>query len=302
MNNNLKNNFAAVDIGGTNIRFALFDQNGQIILKEKTQTNYHDAQQNMNWIIEHINFHKVNFLALSIPGPSDYTNGIVLKSPNLGPTWENLDIKNLLLNKTNLKDIVFENDANAMAYANHKIHNLDSQTISQFYTISTGFGAGLVIDGKVYHGNKYYAQEIAQLPISRVPFLGKHRLKNPFALELHCSGTGIATKAQFYKIGTEAKEVFQLAKENNVLAQKIIDEAEETLARMFAISAGTIAPHYFFVGGSVALNAKFLIQNAFNKAKEWSDSNHFNEIKLIFDKLGDDSALVGLYHLIKDKN
>ncbi|UWV81060.1 hypothetical protein [Mycoplasmopsis cynos] len=56
------------------------------------------------------------YLALCIPGPSDYENGIVLNSPNLGGAWKNFDVKQYLLKNTQIKDIVFENDANVMAF------------------------------------------------------------------------------------------------------------------------------------------------------------------------------------------
>ncbi|WP_036451958.1 ROK family protein [Mycoplasma buteonis] len=294
--------FAAVDIGGTNTRIGFFNDKGEIIKKEKTNTDYNFAESTLKWVVDKINQYEIKYLALCIPGPSDYEQGKVLKSPNLGGTWENFDVKNYLLKNSNLIDILFENDANAMAYSNHKAHNLKNNEISQFFTISTGFGAGLIIDGKIFHGNKYYAQEIAQLPISEKPFLGDHRLKNPFALELHCSGSGIETKSKFFKLSNSSGETFKLASEGNALALKIIQEAKVSLARMFSISAAMIAPNYFFIGGSLALNQKTFVLEAFELAKKYSDLNHFNDTKLIFDKSGDDSALFGLYHLIKDKN
>ncbi|SYV96697.1 Uncharacterised protein, partial [Mycoplasmopsis edwardii] len=41
--------YAAVDVGGTNVRFALFDQNGKIIAKEKTSTNFESAETTCSW-------------------------------------------------------------------------------------------------------------------------------------------------------------------------------------------------------------------------------------------------------------
>ncbi|AMD81404.1 ROK family hexose kinase [Mycoplasmopsis canis PG 14] len=300
---NLKiSKYAAVDIGGTNVRFALFSQEGQIVSKVKTATNYESAETTCDWIKEQIIKNNIEYLALCIPGPSDYKNGIVLKSPNLGGTWENFDVKSYLMKNTNLKDIVFENDANAMALANHIHFNKTEVEVSQFFTISTGFGAGLVVNNKIFHGNNYYAQEIAQIPVSKIAFEGQSRLKNAFALELHCSGSGIETKAKFYGIANSAKEVFDLAKNNNSKAMQLVNEAKEALTNMFAITAGMIAPHNFFVGGSVALAQKELVKEAFENAKKISDFNHFNNINLYFDELGDDSALMGLYHLSKLRN
>ncbi|QGZ97826.1 ROK family protein [Mycoplasma sp. NEAQ87857] len=298
--NKQNNNLAAIDVGGTNTRFALFDDQGKISLKEKTATDYHNSLNTLNWMVDLLNKFNINKLALCIPGPSDYINGIVLKSPNLGATWDNLDVKKYLLDHTNVQEIIFENDANAMAYANHKINHLTKDQISQFFTISTGFGAGLVINDQVYHGNNYYAQEIAQLPLATKAFYGEHRLKNPYALELHCSGSGIEAKAKHYQIGNNAKDVFDQI-ETNEIAKEIVAQAKEVLTRIFATCAALNAPHYFFVGGSLALAQKDLVLQAFEEAKSLSDFNHFNGIKLVFDTMGDDSALYGLYYLINGK-
>ncbi|TQC54414.1 ROK family protein [Mycoplasmopsis cynos] len=299
---NKNNSYAAVDVGGTNVRFAIFDENGKIISKVKTSTDYTSAENTCNWIKERILENNIMYLALCIPGPSDYENGIVLNSPNLGGTWKNFDVKQYLLKNTQIKDIVFENDANVMALANHVYYKKNLNDVSQFYTISTGFGSGLIINNKIFHGNNYYAQEIAQIPVSKSAFLGKSRLLNKYALELHCSGSGIETKAKYYDIANSAKEVFELAEKGNIQATKIVNEAKETLMNMFAINAGIIAPHNFFIGGSVALAQKQFVIDAFNLAKEISDPNHFKNINLYFDELGDDSALYGLYNLIKLRN
>lgn len=62
-------NYAVIDVGGTNTRFALFNKNGEIIHKIKTKTNYTNAFETSDWIIEQINKNNINYLALCIPGP-----------------------------------------------------------------------------------------------------------------------------------------------------------------------------------------------------------------------------------------
>ncbi|MGZ9800613.1 ROK family protein [Mycoplasma sp. AC1221] len=304
MKEHLQNSeYAAVDIGGTNTRFALFDKYGNIIKKNKTQTDYRSAERTCDWIIEQIKKYEIKYLALCIPGPSDYQKGIVLKSPNLAGSWVNFDVRSYLMQTSTLSDIVFENDANVMALANHvKANGFNSDKISQFFTISTGFGAGLIIDNKIYHGRDYYAQEIAQLPASKIGFYQEHRLKNPYALELHCSGSGIETKAKALSIANSAKEVFELAKNNDAKAMNLIKEASDVLTNIFATCAALLSPHNFYIGGSLALAQKDFVIGAFEKAKLISDPNHFKDVKLIFDQHGDDSALIGLYYLTKMRN
>lgn len=298
---NIKKNFsfAVVDIGGTNTRFALFDKKGKIELKEKTLTSFDNSKETCDWIIARIKKYNVNYMGLCIPGPSDYENGFIINPPNLRGTWLNFNMKEYLLKNSSLQDVVFENDANVMALSNHYENNKTSSDITQFYTISTGFGSGLVINNKVYHGNRYYAQEIAQIPVALSNFAGTHHFNNNYALELHCSGRGIGIKASHLKLASNAKKVFELAKNGNLKAIMLIQEAKETLARLIAINAGIIAPTGFYFGGSVALNNKDFILDAIDLAKKISDPVHFKNVEFNFDKNGDDSALYGLYYLLK---
>ncbi|MCU9938928.1 hypothetical protein NWQ34_04960 [Mycoplasmopsis felis] len=103
--------------------------------------------------------------------------------------------------------------------------------------------------------NNYYAQEIAQIPVSKHSFQGTSRLKNSYALELHCSGTGIETKAKFLGLNKSAKEIFELSKTNEI-AEEIVNQAKDTLRDIFAISAGILAPHNYFIGWKFRFSTK----------------------------------------------
>ncbi|EFF41210.1 ROK family protein [Mycoplasmopsis alligatoris] len=293
------NKIAAVDIGGTNTRFALFDEKGKIKLKKKTATSFDNSAQTCDWILNLVKEHKIEYLALCIPGPSNYETGLIINPPNLRGTWLNFQMKDYLMSNSNLKFIAFENDANAMALSNHFEYGMNKKQVSQFYTVSTGFGSGLIINNSIYHGKNFLAQEIAQIPVSQNNFSSAHHMKNNFAIELHCSGRGLEIKAKALKLANNAQEVFELAKKGNSIAQDLVNQASDALARMFAINAGMLAPHNFFIGGSVGLNNKEFILEAFNKAKKMSDPVHFDNVNLYYDKNGDDSALYGLYYLIK---
>ncbi|ADE19777.1 ROK family protein [Mycoplasma crocodyli] len=293
------NKIAAVDIGGTNTRFALFDQNGKIKLKEKTSSSFDDSHLTCNWILELVNKYNIEHLALCIPGPSDYEKGLIINPPNLRGSWLNFDMKSYLLKNSKLKTIIFENDANAMALSNHREYKIDKNKVSQFYTISTGFGSGLIINDSIYHGKNYLAQEVAQIPVCSKSFELTHHMRNNYALELHCSGKGLEVKAKALKIANSTQEVFELAKSGNKDAIELLNTAVDTLARMIAINAGMLAPHNYFIGGSVALNNKWFIDQAVEKAKIMSDPIHLNGVNFYYDKNGDDSALYGLYHLIQ---
>ncbi len=94
---------------------------------------------------------------LSLPGPIDHERGAILDPPNL-PGWKDVPIRTRLSETLGLP-VRVENDANAAALAEWRYgagrgsHNL------VFLTMSTGVGAGLILDGRLYRGHRGRASE-----------------------------------------------------------------------------------------------------------------------------------------------
>ncbi|QZE12678.1 ROK family protein [Mycoplasma sp. Ms02] len=296
---NEKYNYAAIDIGGTNTRFAIV-KDAKITYKVKFATDSQDYKSTLNKIIDLINEHSIDAIGLCIPGPANYEKGMIFKSPNL-PGWEHISILDYFKEHSNLKKIVFENDANVMALSNHFSYQQGEKDVTQFFTISTGFGAGLVINNQIYVGTTYQAQEIARLPLGPEKEEGFHL--SPYAAELFASGTGIAiryNKRSNKELNT--KEVFDLYRENDYLATKIINQGIETLAKVIATTASLLNPTLIAFGGSVSQYEPWFVKKAIEQAKEFCFESQYKAIRFVFDQNGDDSALIGLYYLIKSKS
>lgn len=290
-------NFASVDIGGTNVRFALFNEKEQISQKFKFDVDPQNYENTLNKIIELAKENNVDALAMCFPGPADYNQGIILTPPNL-PGWVNVNIKQYLLKNSRLKEVLCENDANAMALANHYYFKQTDKDVTQFYTVSTGLGAGLVINNKIFTGAHGFAQEIARAPWGSIEDTNTYHLL-PFSAELYASGTGLALRSKTLGKNWTTKEVFDNYDQETV-ARKVIDEGIDSLARTICSSATLLNPNLFVFGGSVSRFHKFFVRDAFELAKTYSDPNHFKDVRLEFEELGDDSALYGLYYLIRD--
>lgn len=82
-----------------------------------------------------------------------------LTPPNL-PGWHYLPLSKRLEEITGVK-VALENDANLAALAEALVGAGAGKHFVQFLTISTGVGAGLCVNGKIYHGAKGFGQEVA---------------------------------------------------------------------------------------------------------------------------------------------
>lgn len=288
------NNYAAIDIGGTNSRFAII-KNDKVILKETFPTNLLNPIDSMNPLINLLNKHNITNLGICLPGVANYDEGIIISGANI-PNWVNFNMKKFILSNTKVKKIIFENDANAMAYAVHSYYKKTKKDITQFFTISTGLGAGLVYKDEIYSGYSFQGLEIAWMPAS---FNKEKNHLSTGSCEYFSSGSGIERRAEkiFGKFLT-TKEVFDLYDKDDK-ARGIIDEAIETLGSTLAIIISIANPNTIVIGGSVARNNKWYINKAIEWAKENSLPSQFNVIEFLDDPYGDDCALFGIDSLAK---
>lgn len=102
-------------------------------------------------------------VGLSLPGPLDALRGRVIDAPNLAG-WVDVPIVEQLAQEFGVP-IHMENDANAAALAEWRFGAGRGTQSLIYLTMSTGLGAGLVLDGHLYHGATFQAGEIGHMPV-----------------------------------------------------------------------------------------------------------------------------------------
>jgi glucokinase len=99
----------------------------------------------------------VEAIGICAPGPLNPKTGVVINPPNL-PGWSNVPLAEWVTRRFNLPCRV-ENDANAAGLA-EVLFGAARGYPSVFYaTLSTGIGAGIILDGRIYHGKNGAAAE-----------------------------------------------------------------------------------------------------------------------------------------------
>jgi glucokinase len=152
--------------------------------------------------------------------------------------------------------ININNDANLLAYANALFGKEASKhRIVQYFTFSTGTGAGLVYDKKIFSGANDFAQEIANIPVGIEGF-SYTGLKDE-AIEAIGSGTGIVKYAIHLGLKVSStEEVFKLYENKDPLAIQVISLSQKSIAKLFATTIALINPGVIVLGGPVALKNK----------------------------------------------
>lgn len=285
-----------IDVGGTNTRVALIDENYKILKREQFRTDPENPQITLEKIRTIVNRfeYPVEGIGISCPGPLDLMNGMVLTPPNL-PGWHQLHLTKTLNEMTKVP-VILENDANLACLAEAVVGAGKGKHLVQFLTISTGIGAGFCMNGEVYRGARGFAQEVANCILWKDgPVQGE--LKKG-SIESIASGTAITKRAREAGLSVDhAGDVYALAQSGNEKAEQIMEDTFEYLSSFVGILYGILDPDLFVFSGSVALKIPGFLEEIKRRVRKKVYPALEDNIQIVPAKLGEDCGLIGAAHL-----
>jgi glucokinase len=149
-----------VDIGGTKCSIALIDEEGKILDKIYTCAHVEEEEDGMvKMVAGHVKelLHRNQVKQTDLPalgvgcaGHIRFQDGVIITTSNL-EGFDNYPLREKLQAHFEIP-VILDNDANAQAVGEHKFGAGKAYEDMIFVTISTGIGAGLIINGKPYRG------------------------------------------------------------------------------------------------------------------------------------------------------
>jgi glucokinase len=216
---------------------------------------------------------KVRAVGLDTPGPAS-ADGVLATggATNFGhPDWSRFNIRAALEERLGVP-VLYNNDGNAAAlYAHYVRHGSDAENRGSVSAIvGTGFGGGVVYDGRIIKGAAGMAGELGHMPI---PVYGVLEPGQPIPscacgqvgdAESIASLTGITRNLLPYwltrypdhelaglDIATAAKLVRGYAERGDEMALAIFRQQAMAMGQVFSIAAKFTDPDTYFVGGGV---------------------------------------------------
>ena len=163
--------YIGIDLGGTNVKFGLFDKDIKLIAKSSTPTNADMGAdvlvQSMGKCVEQLlmenslDLDDITSAGLGSPDPARYSEGIIEAATNM-PKFKNIPIRDMLAKRLG-KPIVFDNDANVACYGEFAVGAGKDADNMIFFTLGTGIGGGIVNAGKLLQGAGDNAAELGHL-------------------------------------------------------------------------------------------------------------------------------------------
>jgi glucokinase len=261
--------YLGIDIGGTKCAVVLADGGATIREREEFPTGLGEVGRDRTLDLlksaakRLVAQRQVRAIGIASGGPLDTHRGVIRCPPNLGG-WENLPIVGVFREALGVPTFL-ENDANAAALAEWRFGAGTGVDNLVYLTFSTGMGAGIILNGRLYRGASDQAGEVGHVRLADDGPIGYDKSGS---FEGFCSGPGMAQlmaceiaelsqeigsseTRERYKDPREitGKDVADWAKGGDPLAQRVVATSGEYLGRGMAVLVDILNPELIVVGG-----------------------------------------------------
>lgn len=203
-------------------------------------------------------------VGVGAPGPLDTRRGIIFLTPNLG--WVDMPLRQRMADLLDLP-ATLDNDANCAVLGEWWRGAARGSQQAIGFTIGTGIGGGIIVDGRLYHGASDCAGEFGHMTIDTA---GRRcNCGNYGCLEAYASGPAIALRAtEALQSGVEsrlleyvggdpagvtAQVVYQAAQDGDGLAMEVVRDTAKYLGTGIANLVNIFNPEVVVVCGGVTL-------------------------------------------------
>lgn len=272
--------YLGIDLGGTNIKSGVVDDQGQPISSVSLETRAElGPEAGLETLAEAarravqasgLDWREITAVGLGSPGTMDLEAGMLLDPPNL-PGWTNLPIRERLAERLG-KPTVLQNDGNAAAFGEYWAGAGRATQSLVLFTLGTGIGCGIIDRGRIVEGRHSNGAECGHLIIqadnARQCSCGAYG-----HLEAYASATALVKRAR-EALDQEPSPALNRSLADGTLSSRTIAEAAEAgdplarrlmseTARYLAIGAvclmNTVDPDIIlFAGGMIAAGPGFL--------------------------------------------
>lgn len=307
-----------IDIGGTNTAIGVVDADGQVLVSDSIPTPSHgdvdkyisDLAENVNRLIHSAtSLNKdIQILGIGIGAPNaNFYKGTIEYAPNLSFKGVVPFVEKLKAHFPANYVIALTNDANAAAIGEMVYGGAKGMKNFVMYTLGTGVGSGVVVNGQLVYGADGFAGECGHttvVPNGRLCGCGQKG-----HLEAYCSAPGMKRTAfelmANYNGSDSAladksfndltsKMIFEAAKSGDKIALEVFELTGKYLGQGIADTVHHLSPEAIFLFGGPVAAGDLLLKPTIDSMEQHLLTIFRNKVKILPSKLKlGDAAIVG---------
>ncbi|MCL2751501.1 MAG: ROK family protein [Firmicutes bacterium] len=315
--------YIGIDLGGTNIKAGIIRADGSIVRTRSVETG---VKYGFSEVVKRIGGLAAKLIAeagvplsecagvgIGSPGTVDSAGGKIVYANNL--FWEDADLRGELSKYINLP-IYMSNDANAAALGEYLFGAGRGSGNMLMFTLGTGVGGGVIIDGKLYEGNKSAGAELGHIKIASKGRSCTCGRKDCF--ETYASATALIgdTKTAMLKNRDSAmwqytggdpekadgKTAFECAKAGDKAAERVIRSYIKNLADGVTSFVNIFMPETIVLGGGVCAQGAALLVPLRKHVKKYQyGGKRSPKVNIVVAELGNNAGIVGAASLAMNK-
>ena len=296
--------YIGIDIGGTAIKAGIIDEKGQVLSKFQERSNVDNYQVPLIDLVKKVvgEVHQYaiinNFapegVGVSAAGQIDHKKGTVIGDCGNIPGWTGSHLKDEIGKIVNL-NVTVENDANCAALAEHWIGNGQGLKNVIVYTIGTGIGAGIILEGKLFSGGIGIAGEIGHMVLQKDG--KKCTCGNRGCFEQYGSMTALirdVSKETGEQLGEiDGQMIFAEARKGNKKVAFCIDRFLEYNATAIVNLLHVFNPEAIIIGGGVSRQGEVILKPLNEKVRKKAMPTFLNNLVIRTAKFTNDAGIIG---------
>jgi len=312
-----------VDIGGTNTAIGVVDDLGNVMVKDNIMTPSHgdidryidDLSVAIRELIKSVKLlnPEIEILGVGIGAPNgNYYTGTIEYAPNLSFKGVVHLVKLLKLKFPELQAVALTNDANAAAIGEMIYGGAKGMKNFVMYTLGTGVGSGIVVNGDLVYGHDGFAGECGHtvlIPDGRMCGCG-----TPGHLEAYCSAPGMKRTAFELMVKYNAtnslladksfneldsKMIFDAAEKGDKVALEVFELTGKWLGQGLADTVHYLSPEAIFLFGGPTAAGDYIFKPTKESMEQFLLPIYRNKIKILPSQLKPgDAAIVGASALV----
>ncbi|MDX6308696.1 MAG: hypothetical protein QOI06_1742 [Nocardioidaceae bacterium] len=294
-----------IDFGHQHVRVAVGDLSGSILAETSSEISpSHALEEGLELaiklrdeLLDALAVLPASVLAIGLGLPAPIGADGLVASSSILPGWVGVKAQAVASERLG-RPVIIDNDANLGALAEHRLGAGVGHSCMVYLKVSSGVGAGIVIDDRLFRGGEGTAGEIGHLTLNEAGPVC--RCGNRGCLEAYTSVTTLKELLAVQHPNATFAEIVASARVADTASRRVIEDAGRQLGWGMAMVANLLNPTCFVVGGDLAQAGDMLLDAIRAGLRRHALGSLGTTVELRTALLGDRTSVVGALLLALD--